>query len=115
MSADSPFGDVLFDHTGQAIYVFDVETTSKPACYDECAVAWPPVLTKGDPIAGEGAVTGLLGTTTRTDGAVQVTYKGQPLYFYAHEGKHEVRCHDIFLNGGNWYAVQPDGSAAPKT
>ncbi len=36
-----------------------------------------------------------------------------PLYFYAHEGKHEVECHNVFLNGGFWYAVQPDGNAAP--
>ena len=47
------------------------------------------------------------------DGTVQVTYNGHPLYFYAHEGKREVKCHDIFLNGGNWYVVQPGGDAAP--
>ena len=35
-----------------------------------------------------------------------------PLYFYAHEGKNEVLCHDVFLNGGNWYVVHPDGDAA---
>ena len=27
-----------FDRT---IYLFDVETTSKPRCYDACAEAWP--------------------------------------------------------------------------
>ena len=55
----------------------------------------------------------LLGTTQRTDGTTQVTYDEHPLYFYAHEGKREVRCHDVFLNGGTWYAVQPDGQRAP--
>ena len=113
VAADSEFGTILYDKTGQAIYVFDVETTSRPDCYRECAEAWPPVLTAGNPVAGPGVRTSLLGTTERTDGKSQVTYNGHPLYFYAHEGKHEVECHDVFLNGGNWYAVQPDGNAAP--
>ncbi|KGN32065.1 hypothetical protein N802_10710 [Knoellia sinensis KCTC 19936] len=115
IAADSQFGAVLFDASGQAIYVFDLETTAEPACYDDCAEAWPPVLTDGEPVAGTGARARLLGTTTRSDGSVQVTYNDRPLYFYAHEGKNEVRCHDIFLNGGNWYALQPDGEEAPKT
>jgi predicted lipoprotein with Yx(FWY)xxD motif len=43
----SDVGAILFDATGQAIYIFDVETTSSPRCYDACAQAWPPVLTQG--------------------------------------------------------------------
>jgi len=110
---DSEFGPMLFDDTGQAIYLFDVETTSEAECYDECAVAWPPVFTDGVPVAGDGVDASLLGTTERTDGRLQVTYNDHPLYFYAHEGKDEVLCHDVFLNGGNWYVVQPGGDAAP--
>ena len=111
--AASDFGPMLFDATGQAIYLFDVETTSEPACYEACAKAWPPVLTDGRPVAGEGVRKHLVGTTVRSDGSTQVTYNGHPLYFYAHEGKNEVLCHDVFLNGGNWYVVRPDGDAAP--
>ena len=115
VAAESDFGTILFDDTGQAIYVFDVETTSRPRCYGSCAVAWPPVLTEGAPLAGERVEEALLGTTQRSDGTTQVTYDGHPLYFYAHEGKDEVKCHDVFLNGGNWYAVQPDGDRAPTS
>jgi predicted lipoprotein with Yx(FWY)xxD motif len=110
---DSEFGPMLFDDTGQAIYLFDVETTAEPECYDDCAAAWPPVFTDGKPVAGDGVDASLLGTTERSDGRLQVTYNDHPLYFYAHEGKHEVLCHDVFLNGGNWYVVQPGGDAAP--
>lgn len=113
VTGESDFGAMLFDDTGQAIYLFDVERTSEPRCYDDCAVAWPPVLTEDDPVAGAGVDASLLGTVERTDGKVQVTYNDHPLYFYAHEGKHEVLCHDVFLNGGNWYVVQPGGDAAP--
>jgi predicted lipoprotein with Yx(FWY)xxD motif len=110
VAAASDFGTILFDATGQAIYVFDVETTTQPRCYDACADAWPPVLTQAAPQAGQGVTGSLLGTTRRAEGTTQVTYGGHPLYFYAHEGKHEVKCHDVFLNGGNWYAVRPDGN-----
>jgi predicted lipoprotein with Yx(FWY)xxD motif len=109
----SDFGTVLFDSTGQAVYLFDVEETAKPRCYGPCAEAWPPVLTDGTPVAGQRIEDSRLGTTERTDGRTQVTYDGNPLYFYANEGKHEVKCHDVFLNGGTWYAVQPDGRPAP--
>ncbi len=104
---------MLYDDTGQAIYLFDVETTAEPQCYGDCAVAWPPVLTDGEPVAGEGVDPALLGTSERTDGRLQVTYNDHPLYFYAHEGKGEVLCHDVFLNGGNWYVVMPNGDPAP--
>ena len=108
----SAFGPMLFDARGQAIYLFDVETSDEPRCYAECAVAWPPVLTKGDPVAGPDVRPGLLGTTERRDGSTQVTYGGHPLYFYAHEEPGEVECHDVFLNGGFWYVVRPDGARA---
>lgn len=109
----SEFGPMLFDSTGQAIYLFDVETSSKPECYGECSVAWPPVLTKGPPVATGDVDSALLGTVKRSDGQMQVTYNDHPLYFYAHEGKGEVRCHNVFLNGGKWYVVRPSGEAAP--
>lgn len=113
VAEDSEFGSMVFDGGGQAIYLFDVETTAKPACYDACAEAWPPVLTEGKPVAGDGIRAALLGTTKRTDGTLQVTYNDHPLYYYAHEAAGEVKCHDVFLNGGNWYVVQPNGDAAP--
>lgn len=106
---------MLYDASGQAIYLFDAEQTTRPACYDDCAVAWPPVLTVGEPQAKRRAKSDLLGTTRRRDGTTQVTYAGHPLYFYADEGKYEVLCHDIEGFGGTWLVVQPDGQPAPPT
>jgi predicted lipoprotein with Yx(FWY)xxD motif len=111
-SAKSEFGNMLFDGTGQAIYLFDKEQTTKPECYGACAEAWPPVLTKGSPTAASGTKQDLLGTTKRTDGTTQVTYGGHPLYFYAHEAKNEVKCHNIRGFGGLWLVVTPAGRAA---
>ena len=111
-SAKSEFGRMLFDGTGQAIYLFDKEQTTKPECYGACAEAWPPVLTKGMPTAEDGAKQNLLDTTKRTDGKTQVTYGGHPLYYYAHEAKNEVKCHNIRGFGGLWLVVTPTGRPA---
>jgi predicted lipoprotein with Yx(FWY)xxD motif len=113
IAADSQFGKVLYDASGQAIYLFDAETGSAPKCYDECAQDWPPVLTEGAPLAEGEVESDLLGTTRRSDGATQVTYDGRPLYFYAHEGKNQVLCHNVEGYGGTWLAVQPNGKPVP--
>lgn len=105
---DSQFGEILFDGNNQAIYIWEVEETSESECYDSCAVAWPPVLTSGDPVAAGGADASLLGTTERTDGTTQVTYNGHPLYYYD-EAPGEVKCHNISTHGGLWWVVQPNG------
>jgi predicted lipoprotein with Yx(FWY)xxD motif len=111
-TADSDFGRMLFDARGQAIYLFDKESTSRAECYGECARAWPPVLTDGEPQAEGSARAGLLGTTQRRDGSTQVTYAGHPLYYYAHEGPNQVLCHDVVEYGGRWLVVTPAGDPA---
>ena len=107
---DSEFGSMLFDSKKQAIYIFENDSKGKTVCYGECADAWPPVLTKGEPQAEKGVKQSLLGTVKRRDGKLQVTYAGKPLYFYSHEGPGEVRCHNVDLNGGLWWVVGPDGN-----
>jgi len=111
-TAGSQYGEILFDGTRQAVYLFDKESSAQPECYDECARAWPPVLTKGTPVAAGGANADALGTTKRTDGSTQVTYGGHPLYYYAHDGKNEVLCHNVREYGGLWLVLTPTGEAA---
>jgi predicted lipoprotein with Yx(FWY)xxD motif len=110
---DSDFGTMLFDARKQAIYVFERDGIGRTACYGECAKAWPPVYTVGDPVAGPGVRPGLLGTLKRRDGSRQVTYAGKPLYFYAHEGPGQVLCHNVNLNGGYWWVLAPSGERRP--
>ena len=111
ITAASEYGPMLYDKNGQPIYLFTSETGIRPDCYGDCAEAWPPVLTRGAPQAGEQVRAGLLGTTRRTDGSTQVTYSGHPLYFYAHEGKYQVLCHNVEEFGGTWLVVRPNGHA----
>src|SRR5215207_8183398 len=74
LAADSQFGPMLYDAPGQAIYLFDAESGTRPECYGDCADAWPPVLTTGMPQARGSVQSDLLGTTRRNDGTTQVTY-----------------------------------------
>jgi predicted lipoprotein with Yx(FWY)xxD motif len=93
--------------------LFDKEATAQPECYDDCAEAWPPVLTEGDPVAAGNVLQGQLGVTQRTDGTTQVLYAGHPLYYYANEGANQVLCHNVREFGGLWLVVTSSGDPAP--
>jgi predicted lipoprotein with Yx(FWY)xxD motif len=108
-TGDSEFGSILFDGEGQAIYIWELEESTTAECYDDCADAWPPVLTNGAPIASGSVNSELLGTTDRNDGTTQVTYNGHPLYYYAHEEAGEVKCHNISTHGGLWWVILSSG------
>ena len=110
VAKDSEFGRVLFDANGQVVYVFEIDSRDQSACRSaECVKAWPPVLTREPPSAGAGADESLLGTIRRSDGKLQVTYNGRPLYFYEHELPGEIKCHNVNLHGGLWWVVTPKG------
>jgi predicted lipoprotein with Yx(FWY)xxD motif len=113
VAKESTFGRVLFDANGQVVYVFEIDRANRSNCTSEdCVEAWPPVLTREPPSAGEGADARLLGTIRRGDGSLQVTYNGRPLYFYEHEARGEIKCHNVDLHGGLWWVVTPRGDPA---
>ncbi|MCB1000222.1 MAG: hypothetical protein KDB40_13085 [Acidimicrobiales bacterium] len=77
----SDLGDVLADASGKVLYLFVPDAQGESTCYDQCAANWP-AFGEIDAV-GSGLDASLLGTTTRTDGTVQATYNGWPLYYYA--------------------------------
>jgi predicted lipoprotein with Yx(FWY)xxD motif len=79
-SADTSLGTVLTGVNGLTLYRFDPDTSTTSACTGACATAWPPVI--GTPTAGTGVTAADLGTITRSDGTIQATYQGHPLYTY---------------------------------
>lgn len=106
--AATDLGDVLVDGDGMTLYMFEPDEQGDPTCYDDCAAAWPPLLTDADPAAGEGADAGLLGTAERDEGTTQVTYDGWPLYHWA--GDEEPG--DTNGQGVNdvWWVLTADGA-----
>ena len=109
---NSEFGRVIADGKGEAFYLFDKEKSGKSECFGACARVWPPVLTRGKPRAGGGAKASLLGTTKRPNGKLQVTYAGQPLYYYVDDAPGTILCHDVSEFGGLWLVVKPNGKPA---
>jgi predicted lipoprotein with Yx(FWY)xxD motif len=108
LGENDTLGSFLVDDKGMTLYLFTKDTPNTTVCYDKCAVAWPPLLTTGDPVAGEGVDASLLGTTNRTDGTVQVTYNGWPLYYYEKDkAPGDVVGQDV---GGVWYVVSAEGN-----
>ena len=108
-TANSDLGTILVDGEGLTLYRFDNDTDGESTCYDDCEANWPPLLAEGEPTAAEGADEALLGTVERQDGSTQVTYDGQPLYYFAaDQAPGDVNGQAV---GDVWWAVAPDGSA----
>ena len=107
----SPYGKVVADGKGEALYLFTKDRRGKSRCYGDCAKAWPPFLTRAKPRAGSGVAQSGLGTVRRRDGKLQVTYKGQPLYYYVHDTPGKILCQNVNEFGGDWLVVAPNGNA----
>jgi predicted lipoprotein with Yx(FWY)xxD motif len=103
------FGQALVDGEGRTLYLFtnDTQNSGTSSCTGDCLVAWPPLFTDGDPVAGEGVDAALLGTIALPDGTTQVTYNGWPLYYYAEDtASGDVNGQGV---GGVWFVVSPTG------
>lgn len=108
MVKNATLGNILADNDGRTLYRFtpDVINTSS-ACYNQCAVVWPPLLIdEGNPVAGEGADGNLLGVLTRTDGTRQVMYNGMPLYYYNQDANPGDTNGQFIRNV--WFVVKPN-------
>jgi predicted lipoprotein with Yx(FWY)xxD motif len=106
----SSFGRILFDGRGFALYAFTRDSRGKSFCSGACARAWPPYVVKSRPRAGTGVSARLLGTTRRTNGSLQVTYAGRPLYYYVRDRRPgQILCQNVTEFGGVWRVVRPTG------
>ena len=112
VATDAKLGQILVDDKGLTLYLFVADTGTASTCYSSCATIWPPVLTTGAPQAGTGVNASLLGTTTRTDGKVEVTYAGHPLYYFLQDkAPGDTKGQGINGFGGLWWVLGPSGAA----
>jgi len=105
----SSYGQVLYDGKGFVLYAFTHDAKGKSRCYGACAAAWPPYLAKS-PRAGAGTKQSLIGTTRRSDGSLQVTYAGRPLYYYVGDRRPgQILCQNVEEYGGLWLILRGSG------
>ena len=98
-------GTILVDASnGHTVYTFNSDSPGVSKCTGGCSSIWPPLtVPSGSTPSGGPGVTGQLGTITRSDGSVQVTYKGLPLYLFHQDAKPG----DTFGNYTGWSLVKP--------
>ena len=101
---DASLGPILTDAQGMTLYLYTKDDVDTSNCYDQCAAAWPPLLTDADP-SGPDAVAAGLGVSARSDGGQQVTYNGMPLYYWSKDSKPgDTTGQNV---GGVWFIVNP--------
>lgn len=130
VAQDATYGAYLTNGAGMALYVAaqpgQIDRINGPAappvagCVGTCLQVWPPVLTDGAPIAGEGVDADLLGTTEGPAGGMHVTYAGWPLYTFAADTSsgstfgQAVAPPQGAATGAAWYLMAPDGTVILK-
>ena len=108
--AKSPLGRILVDSKGITLYDFVKDKGTTSVCYGACAALWPPLFTKGKPVAGPGVRASLLGTTKRKDGKLEVTYGGHPLYYFVTDRKAgQTTGQGVNQFGAPWWVLSAAG------
>lgn len=98
---------VLADAAGRTVYIFDKDTANKSNCAGACLAVWPAFVAK--PGAAAQGDFGLI----ESNGAMQWTVKGKPLYYFSGDTKAGERNGDG--SGGVWHVVSSGtAQATPK-
>jgi len=110
MTQSTSKGMVLTNAQGRTMYWFAIDTPTASKCTGTCLQYWPPVI--GTPTAASGtSLPKGFGTITSSDGQVQATYDGHPLYTYMGDTTAgQISGNGLNLSGGLWWAMTPTGA-----
>jgi predicted lipoprotein with Yx(FWY)xxD motif len=109
---DNPkFGQVLVTSDGRTLYSNSVDSAGQILCADAaCTSFWPPYIVSAAPAAVEG-IPGSLGTVTRPDGTLQLTFNQKPLYtFYLDQAAGDAKGDGFVDLGGIWHVASLTGA-----
>jgi predicted lipoprotein with Yx(FWY)xxD motif len=106
LNSNAKLGQYLIAYNGMTLYTFAKDKKGTTTCYSACATNWPPyIVTPGMQINLQAGIDGAFSTVTRTDGTMQLAYKGMPLYFYAKDAvSGDTKGEGV---GKVWYVVKP--------
>jgi predicted lipoprotein with Yx(FWY)xxD motif len=108
-TGSTKLGTIVVDGKGDTVYLYtkDTANSGKSTCTGQCASMWPAVTTTSTSPTVKG-VTGTVGTIKRSDGAMQVTLNGWPLYTFASDSAPGDTAGQKVQ--GTWFVVSPSGS-----
>lgn len=113
VSDSGDLDQILVDGDGRTLYLFEKDDEGDESyCDTACAKAWPPLITKGEPQAGDGVDAAMLTTFKRDDGKTQIAYADHPLYLYAGDSAPgDANGNGLAQFGAEWYALDASGQA----
>jgi predicted lipoprotein with Yx(FWY)xxD motif len=83
LGSSEEYGDFLIGPNGLTLYMFTRDPLGETVCYDQCAERWPPLIVESaDEVTVAEGIPGEFDTIERTDGSLQVTWNGMPLYYW---------------------------------
>jgi len=107
---------VAVDAHGRTLYALSPETAHHLLCKSECLKFWSPLTVHSSKTklkAGPG-LHGHLAILRRSNGALQVTLGGLPLYRYSGDhAKGEANGQSIHSFGGTWHVLSATSSTSP--
>ncbi|HEY2571007.1 MAG TPA: hypothetical protein VGI27_06020 [Solirubrobacteraceae bacterium] len=117
-SANATLGEsVVVSPQGRTLYALSPETARRLLCRSgECLRHWPPLTVSSGAIKLKAApgVHGRLGILRRSNGTLQVTLRGLPLYRYAEDhARGQAKGEGVESFGGTWHAMTASGGESP--
>ena len=107
-TVDGKAETILTNAHGLALYYFTPDSPTKLGCTDECAQAWPPLLSASGTPTSTASLSGTLSVLKDANGN-QVEYSGYLLYTYSKDtAPGQVKGQGV---GNVWYVATPDLSS----
>ena len=97
-------GNYLVDGNGDSLYYFTKDSVGMSACSGDCIKAWP-AFTASSIVVPSVLNASDFSTIKRTDGTLQVAFKGWPLYYWAKDKQRgDVTGQNV---GKVWFVIDP--------
>jgi predicted lipoprotein with Yx(FWY)xxD motif len=117
-ASNSPLGEqITVDAQGRTLYALSPETTRHLLCKSgTCLKFWPPLTVRSNKtkLKAGPAVHGRLAILRRSNGVLQVTLRGLPLYHYSGDhAKGEANGQSIHSFGGTWHVLSATSNMGP--
>jgi predicted lipoprotein with Yx(FWY)xxD motif len=109
-------GTVLVDARGRTLYLFEKDRGRVSACTSACLQYWPAFTSRATPRAGKGVRQSMLKLAKQSNGSLQVTYAGHPLYTFVGDKQAGQTSGEGLTNfGAGWDALAANGQKIEKS